>query len=1397
LASHLASRAAAVVLVAFFMISLLPLLSTAGDDSAPVESNAITTSTRAMTAEDVSALTYAAGTWNSSADYNVIIDGHGTGYVPPTAADYSAMVGDVLVLTSVSAPGLATSIDLSTDPCFPVVGNQLQQGSCAAWAMTYYCYGYLEAKDNGWTDASLGNSAHLLSPTWTYNKVNGGSDSGSWMGANGDVLCTWGGATLSTMPYTGTASGSGDILSWGDEAAFREAPLHRAYQVVEIPYTTDNTMLDMIKAVVASGTPVTFAMNAYCLQHMSGDDIITSSEYSTGQLNHAQTIVGYDDSASIGSETGMFKVVNSWGADFAGDGYYWMTYSAFKKIGSANQIVYIEDRADYQPSILGVWHYSSAPTEDGALTVKTVGGTETVEAYYLDSSASFPKYLCLDLTDLKDEYDSGKSTFALKVTSGTTYVCTSFRTELYPDGYVPGSPAVVSDESPTCPSGGEVRSTLGSYAPTSLSKALDTPLQSITSGGSANWTAVDFTSVRGSFSVQSGDVSDGSTSWLSLSLPGPGLLSFDWSLDCPVSTTVPCHDRVDLIVNGVVATSLSGSQSWTERSIDLPAGTNIVTWAFLRDGNGGGAAWVDDLRWDGYDLHIDSDLELRAVADLYGWPGTGASGDPILIDDVNIGTSGHNDVLYVGNTTLWLEITGSTFTGATSTGQAGLHLFNSENVTVRDCSFEDNDIGLVVDSCSDITIDGSVMADNAATGCSIADNSAVVIRGGNISANGRGLDISGSAVAVNGTVFFHNTGVAIDVASSPACQFWDNIFVGNNGSGSVYDSSHIQAFDASGASWNGAYGNYWADWTTDVNGDGLADAPYDLSVGQDNAPLSSMVLPPTNLVSVPDGQVVHLTWNEPAHAVAAIVEYEVSLSHGGSVLTFTTTSLSYTDTTAKPYGTYTYTVRAITVRGAGTYGAPSSVFVPDHTSPTVAISSPQSGSWVRGSVVRVSWTGSDVGSGIAYYEISVDSSAPVNMSQAVSANIGPLGDGSHSVTVTAFDLAGNSASSSVSFNVDSAAPTVTVRSPSSGQVVGTSAVSFSISIADAASSYHHDTVKIDGVTVRDSTSVGLISFSYTLGEGAHKLLVISTDQAGNMATATVTFTVDASPPAAVIDAPAEGSFVPTNSTVVSWSASDTIGIAAMTLSLDGGEAIDVSGLDHLEVSDLADGAHNATLIVTDLFGRAAVATTNFTVDARDPTVALANDHDLPVEGPVVLVFSEEVNATSLVLDTGDFDATWTWNDHDLIITPTISLDFDTVYQVTVAATDLTGHSTGTVVLTFLTTDRGMVRCFVVDGSGDPLANATIDLGNGISTITGEDGSFSVSLHAGAYNMTVSKDGYEDATYPFVLQPGQDLSLGTKSLEATPTSDGYLWPLLGVVAAVVLVVAVIAFARRKR
>ena len=305
-------------------------------------------------------------------DENVIVDGHGTGL----GKDSEDVLSEVSVVDEqdLSASNLPSSVDLSASPYFPAVGDQKTEGSCSAWAAIYYAYGYMEAKQNGWTQASKSVASQLLSPAYTFNRVTAVSyvnstkkytDSGSGIGTNVYVTYTLGVATMSELPYV-----SGDYFNWGNESVQRSALYHEAASTTYILSDYVNTA----KLALSNDAPVAFAINANLFTSAFADDKgstfdISSSEYNSTSVNHAQCIVGYDDSYIEDGDVGAFKVVNSWGTSFGNNGYYWITYAAFEKMCAVSKPLFIVDKTTHNPTLVADLEFTTAPSRDGQIQI--------------------------------------------------------------------------------------------------------------------------------------------------------------------------------------------------------------------------------------------------------------------------------------------------------------------------------------------------------------------------------------------------------------------------------------------------------------------------------------------------------------------------------------------------------------------------------------------------------------------------------------------------------------------------------------------------------------------------------------------------------------------------------------------------------------------------------------------------------------------------------------------------------------------------------------------------------------------------------------------------------------------------------------------------------------------
>ncbi|RKI74055.1 cell envelope biogenesis protein OmpA, partial [Corallococcus sp. AB049A] len=212
-----------------------------------------------------------------------------------------------------------------------------------------------------------------------------------------------------------------------------------------------------------------------------------------------------------------------------------------------------------------------------------------------------------------------------------------------------------------------------------------------------------------------------------------------------------------------------------------------------------------------------------------------------------------------------------------------------------------------------------------------------------------------------------------------------------------------------------------------------------------------------------------------------------------------------------PLADGTYTVTAVATDSAGNESTPdSSTFTVDTTAPTVAITTPASGSTVG---ANVTVTGTAAGGatsvtvtfqGTNYGPIPVDASG--NWSQALP---GPLANGTYTVTAVAVDAAGNTSTTATStFTVNTAAPTVAITVPANGSTVivpnvtvsGTSANATSVTVTFQGTNY--------GPIPVDASGNWSQALPGPLADGTYTVTAVSTNGTTNSTTATSTFIIN-------------------------------------------------------------------------------------------------------------------------------------------------------------------------------------------------------------------------------------------------------------------------------------------------
>ncbi|WP_052696984.1 Ig-like domain-containing protein [Pantoea sp. SM3] len=238
-----------------------------------------------------------------------------------------------------------------------------------------------------------------------------------------------------------------------------------------------------------------------------------------------------------------------------------------------------------------------------------------------------------------------------------------------------------------------------------------------------------------------------------------------------------------------------------------------------------------------------------------------------------------------------------------------------------------------------------------------------------------------------------------------------------------------------------------------------------------------------------------------------------------------------------------------------------------------------------------------------------------------------LGQGSHTLTATATDTAGNSSapSAGITFSVDTIAPDaisdLVAKDDSGNTLTGvTNDNTPSLSGTAEAGSI----IKVyDGTTLIGSTQAGTGGTwnftTQTLTDGAHTLTATATDTAGNVSAAgnAVTITVDTSVPSTPDFVVTNNDVLPTETVANNGYTNDNTPVLSGTATAnslvtiyDGNTAIgsvttNAQGVWSFTADTLNDGAHPLTITVTDSAGNVspASAVVTINIDTEAPDVA--------------------------------------------------------------------------------------------------------------------------------------------------------------------------------------------------
>ena len=391
-----------------------------------------------------------------------------------------------------------------------------------------------------------------------------------------------------------------------------------------------------------------------------------------------------------------------------------------------------------------------------------------------------------------------------------------------------------------------------------------------------------------------------------------------------------------------------------------------------------------------------------------------------------------------------------------------------------------------------------------------------------------------------------------------------------------------------------------------------------------------------------------------------------------------------------------------------------------------------------------------------------------------SADLAGLKDGDASVQVSVTNVNGNSASAGREYSVDATAPSVTINTLATDDILNAAEAKSELTVSGSSSAEAGQTVTVS-LNGKDYTTTVSADGSWTLNvpaadvaaltDGSVAVTASVSDKAGNPASVDHNLTVDVTVPAVTINTVAGDDVINLaehsqahiiSGTATGAAAGDkvtvTIGGQTYTTVLDAAGNWSV-GVPASVISGLSDGTVTVTASVTDAAGNTGIGTHNVTVDTGLPSVsfnAISGDNvlnavekgqDLSVsgtsanlaEGTVVTVTLNGKNYTA----TTAADGTWS------LTVPAADLASlgEANYTLSAAATNGVGNSVSNTAN--LLVDTALPGVTINTVAGDNVINAAeVAAGQTLSgKVTNAEAGNTVTVTIGdnTYTATVQSD----------------------------------------------------------
>jgi len=294
-------------------------------------------------------------------------------------------------------------------------------------------------------------------------------------------------------------------------------------------------------------------------------------------------------------------------------------------------------------------------------------------------------------------------------------------------------------------------------------------------------------------------------------------------------------------------------------------------------------------------------------------------------------------------------------------------------------------------------------------------------------------------------------------------------------------------------------------------------------------------------------------------------------------------------------GTHLITVKAVDEAGNSMEGTVE-VFI-DTTPPGDFTPTADPGGNTNNVRPTITFSTDDAASGVDHYAVRIDDGAFIEQTSPY--RLPPQDDGVHSITVRAFDRAGNHRDGEVEVNISAVRPFVNFLSPGEGEWVNI----LNIEISWEGNSPQGDIEKYE-VAIDDGSfeDVGL-NTSYTAhfdDDDLHVVTVRITDAAGNVGEYDLEIHIDVTGPILNFTSPGDGSVLDKKDVKITWNASDRgIGISGFQIRYGTGDYEDIGNVVSHTFNGPGDGTYTVFLKGIDKLGNEREISLEFSIEATE------------------------------------------------------------------------------------------------------------------------------------------------------------------------------------------------------